>query len=156
MFYKIVFYYDFFPITSRDNKVDLIVPKWEKSGFFFRSDSIIFWLWNLIWKGLGNCPIWGQSDPLSAQMWPATVPSFNCYTWDVDWNYLALSLLYVTTVKLYPAIPPNLLIATNLLSTEFFSYIKPLIHPLYRHPPHILYVQTRLHQRKMNWIPPPK
>ena len=52
-------------------------------------------------------------------------------------------------IQLYPTIPPrdippNSLIAINLLCTEFFSSIKPLIHPFYRHPPRIFYVQTRL------------
>ena len=52
-------------------------------------------------------------------------------------------------IQLYPTIPPrdippNSLIAINLLCTEFFSYIKPLIPQLYRHLPHIFYVQTRL------------
>ena len=50
--------------------------------------------------------------------------------------------------QLYPTIPPNSLIATNLQCTEIFSYIKPLIHTLSRHPPHIFYVQTRLHHRE--------
>ena len=31
----------------------------------------------------------------------------------------------------------------NWLYTEFFPFIKPLIHPLYRNPPHIFYVRTR-------------
>ena len=37
------------------------------------------------------------------------------------------------------------------LCTEFFSYIKPLIHPLYRHPPRNFNVQTRLLHRE-KWI----
>jgi len=59
-------------------------------------------------------------------------------------------------IQLYPVIPPpdippNLLISTNLLCTEFFSYIKPLIHSLYRYPPRIFYARTRLLHRE-KWI----
>ena len=75
-----------------------------------------------------------------------------------QWNTLSVySFNFLKEhVQLYLAIPPpdilpNLLISTNLLSTEFLSYIKPLIHMLYRHPPHKLYVQTRLHHKE-KWI----
>jgi len=63
-----------------------------------------------------------------------------------QFKYLIFTFSKYSTQKLklqlYPAIPPpdippNSLIATNLLCTKFFSYIKPLIHPLYRHLPHI-------------------
>ena len=53
---------------------------------------------------------------------------------------------YITVIPLYTA-PGYTAKLTNLLCMEFFSYIKPLIHPLYRHPPRIFYVQTRLLHR---------
>ena len=69
-------------------------------------------------------------------------------------NYRLKRVCLIFSIQLYPAvpppdIPPNSLTAMSFLCMEFFSYIKPLIHPLYRHSPCI--VQTRLHHRE-KWI----
>ena len=54
-----------------------------------------------------------------------------CFMIMIDFHHPPTALHLVSSyTPLYhpPNIPPNLLITTNLLCTEFFSYIKPLIN----------------------------